>query len=187
MMRASAMVFFSIWVVAAHAAETAPPGVLILHSNQRPTPAHVIIDDTLRTAVAAGFKRPVQIYSEYLDDEWASLEKYAPKQAEFLREKYERRNIRVLVAAAIPALQFATQFRDQILAGMPIVHTIVARDRIDPAALGTAVVGYFEDNDPTPTLRLALRLHPQARRVVVIRGASERDRLWDQRVTLGGG
>jgi hypothetical protein len=112
--RAAAVVLLVTWVFAAQAAETAPPGVLILYSNQRPTPAQVIVEDTLRTVVADGFKRPVELYSEYLDDEWASLETYGAKQAEFLRDKYERRNVRIIVAVSVPALQFLTRFRDRI-------------------------------------------------------------------------
>jgi hypothetical protein len=180
--RAAAVVLLVTWVFAAQAAETAPPGVLILYSNQRPTPAQVIIEDTLRTVVADGFKRPIELYSEYLDDEWASLETYGAKQAEFLRDKYERRNVRIIVAVSVPALQFLTRFRDRIAGGVPVVHILVARDRLDAATLPPAFLGNFEDNDPTPTLALALRLHPRATRLVVIRGASERDRLWDRRV-----
>ena len=157
-------------------------GVLILHSNQRATPAQVIVDDTLRSVVGADFKQPVQLYSEYLDDELIRRVNFGTKQADFLRSKYEARNIRVIVAVAIPALDFATRYRDQIAAGAPIVHTLVARDRVEPATFPSNVVGNFEDNDPLPTLQLALRLHPDARRVVLIRGDSERDRLWDKRL-----
>ena len=157
-------------------------GVLILHSNQRATPAQVIVDDTLRSVVGADFKQPVQLYSEYLDDELIRRVNFGTKQADFLRSKYEARNIRVIVAVAIPALDFATRYRDQIAAGAPIVHTLVARDRVEPATFPSSVVGNFEDNDPLPTLQLALRLHPDARRVVLIRGDSERDRLWDKRL-----
>jgi hypothetical protein len=164
------------------AAAPGPDGVLVLYSNQRPTPAQVTIEDALRTVIADGYKRPVQIHSEYLDDEWASLETYGARNAEFLHDKYERRNVRVVVVAAIPALEFTTRFRDRIAPGVPVVHLIVARDRVDPATLPSGFVGSFEDNDPTPTLELALRLHPQTNRLVFIRGASERDRLWDRRV-----
>ena len=157
-------------------------GVLILHSNQRATPAHVIVDDTLRSVVGADFKQPVQLYSEYLDDELMRFVNFGTKQADFLRSKYEARNIKVIVAVAIPALEFATRYRDQIAAGAPIVHTLVAHDRVEPATFPSGVVGNFEDNDPLPTLQLALRLHPDARRVVLIRGDSERDRLWDKRL-----
>ncbi len=184
MQRAAVLMFVILWAAAARAADVVPPGVLILHSNQRPTPAHVIVDEALRVAIAAGAKRPVLIYSEYLDDEWASLETYAENNAEFLHDKYARRNIRVIVAAAIPAMQFATKFRDRIVAGVPVVHLMVAADRVDGAALPADVVGNFEDNDPQPTLELALRLHPHARRIVVVRGASARDALWDERVRV---
>ncbi|HTR59102.1 MAG TPA: ATP-binding protein [Casimicrobiaceae bacterium] len=179
--RALAAALLVLASLAARAAGAAP-GVLILHSNQRPTPAQVVIEDTLRTVVPQGFKAPVQIFSEYLDDEWASLETYGAAEAEFLAEKYRRRDIRVIVADALPALQFTAKFRDRMFPGLPVVHIAVARDRLEGLALPRNVVGNTENQDPTPTLQLALRLHPGATRLVVIRGASERDRLWDARV-----
>jgi C4-dicarboxylate-specific signal transduction histidine kinase/ABC-type uncharacterized transport system substrate-binding protein len=156
--------------------------VLILHSNQRPTPGQVIIDETLRTVVAREYKAPVLIFSEYLDDEWTSLQSYGLAQADFLREKYARRDIRVIVADALPALRFVTGFRDRLFPGVPIVFLAVAGDRVDRTALQLSIVGILEDHDPMPTLQLALRLHPDARRLVFIRGAGEADRLWDKRV-----
>ena len=181
-MRGTIAVCLALWIIAARAAETAPPGVLILYSNQRPTPAQVAIEDTLRATVSDGLKRPVSLYSEYLDDEWGSLEPHAGKEAEFLQDKYERRNIRVIVAVALPALRFATQFRDRIGADVPVVHLAVAWDRMDRSTLRADVVGNLEDNDPTPTLQLALRLHPGAKRLVLVRGASELDRRWETRM-----
>ncbi len=170
-------------VLAGRAGAAVPaPGVLILHSNQRPTPAQVVIDDTLREVVPEALGRPVRIFSEYLDDEWAAFETYEAVAADLLRNKYGRRNIRVIVADGIPALQFAARYRDQIAPDLPIVHIAVARDRLERLALARDIVGNTENHDPTPTLQLALKLHPNAARLVVIRGASERDRLWDARV-----
>ena len=184
--RATVRATIALWVAllgfAVRAAETAPAGVLILHSNQRPTPAQVVIDDQLRTVVTDGFKRPVQIFSEYLDDEWVSLQTYGAVEAGFLQQKYGGRNIRVAVTDSLPALRFAMQFRERVLAGVPVVFLAVARDRVDRASIPPDIVGVFEDHDPTPTLRLAQRLHPGTTRLVVIRGASELDRLWDHRL-----
>src|SRR5215203_2814175 len=84
---------------AARATEHAP-GVLILHSNQRPTPAAVIIEETLRKVVPDQFGRPVQLFAEYLDAERSTTEDYAQAQAEFLRQKYQFRNVSVIVASA---------------------------------------------------------------------------------------
>src|SRR5262245_2820881 len=61
---------------ASPATDLVPPGVLILHSNQRPTAAGVVIEDTLRTVVPEGLRRPVGLYSEYLDEEWTSVKTY---------------------------------------------------------------------------------------------------------------
>ncbi len=156
--------------------------MLILHSNQRPTPAQVVIEDTLRTVVPQGFASPVALFSEYLDDEWTSLEAYGAAEADFLRSKYGQRGIRVIVADALPALQFAAKFRERIFPDVPVVHIAVARDRLEPLTLPKNVVGNTENHDPTPTLQLALKLHPNANQLVVIRGAADRDRLWDARV-----
>jgi signal transduction histidine kinase len=172
----------ALLVFAAQAAENTPPGVLILHSNQRPTPGQVIIEDTLRAVVPQELKRPVQLFSEYLDDELMSLQTYGLAQAEFLRTKYGRRNISVIVADALPALRFETEFRDRMFPGVPIVYLAVAVDRVDRTALPSGVLGVLEDHDPTPTLQLALRLHPDARRLVFVRGAGDLDRLWDRRI-----
>ena len=132
---------FAVPYSGAQAAENTAPGVLILHSNQRPTPAQVIIDDTLRTVVPQELKRPVNLFSEYLDAEWTSLQTYGLAQAEFLRAKYGSRNISVIVADALPALRFAIEFRDRMFPGVPIVYLSVAVDRVDRMALPPDVVG----------------------------------------------
>jgi signal transduction histidine kinase len=167
--------------LAADAVDTAQPGVLILHSNQRPTVLSVVVDNTLRESVPKGVGSPVQLYSEYLDAEWASLQKHAASEAEFLRGKYDGRNIQVVVAVS-PAASFATEFHDRMFPGVPVVMISVPHDRMDPGTLPNYAVGVFDDYEPTPTLQLALRLHPDARRLVAIRGASETDPLWDTRV-----
>jgi signal transduction histidine kinase len=172
----------AVFAFAAHGADRSAPGVLILHSNQQPTPAQVIIDNALRKVVPEAFKRPVELYSEYLDDEWGSIQKYGPLQAQFLQSKYGDRNIRVIVANALPALQFAAQFRDGSFPGVPVVHLAVARDRLGRVSLPEDMIGNTENHDPTPTLRLALRLHPDTKRIYLIRGASSFDRGWESRL-----
>ena len=179
---AAVAALYAMLALSAHAAEIAAPGVLILYSNQRPTPAQVVIEDTLRSVVSDGLHRPVQMFSEYLDDEWASVEGHAAVEAEYLRTKYSGRNIRAIVAVALPALRFAATSRDAIASNTPVVHLSVARDRLGEVTLPVPVAGGSEDNDPTPTLLLALRLHPGTRHVLLIRGASALDRFWDQRL-----
>ena len=118
-------------LILATAASAASEGVLVIHSNQRATPAAIVIENTLGKVVPEALGRPVELYSEYLDIEWASTETYAAAQAEFLRQKYAGRNIRVIVAAAPAALGFAIRYRDRMLPGVPVVHIAVAKDTLD--------------------------------------------------------
>ena len=169
-------------LAAAATAAATDEGVLVIHSNQRATPAAIVIENTLGKAVPEALQRPVALYSEYLDIEWAATEAYAAAQAEFLRQKYAGRNIRVIVAAAPAALGFAIRYRDRMLPGVPVVHIAVAKDSLDQASLPADVVGKTIDLDPTQTLELALRLQPGARRLVLVLGAAERDRIWERRL-----
>ena len=170
-------------VVAAHTHAASPPdGVLVIHSNQRPTPAAIVIEDTLRKRVPEALQRPVEIYSEYLDIERFSPDAYIGVGTDFLRQKYNDRNIRVIVSAAPQAVRFAATFRDNALPGVPIVHLALPTDQVERMALPSDVIGRTIDLDPFQTLQLAFRLHPDARRLVFVLGAAERDRIWEQRV-----
>lgn len=177
-----ALAVFVMWALVAHAAEPASTGVLIVHSNQRITPAGIVIENTLRSLVPGALQRPVELFSEYLDMEWASTDTFAAAQAEFLRQKYGERNIRVIVASAPQALQFIAKYRDRMLPGVPVVHLAMPKDQLERASFPPDIIGKSVDLDPTSTLELALRLHPEARRLVIVLGAAERDRVWEQRL-----
>jgi len=173
----------ALFVAAGHAADLpSREGVLIIHSNARPTPAAVIVEDAMRQVLANSLGRPVEIYSEYLDAERFPTPDNAATAGEYLARKYGDRNIRVITASAAQALQFAIAFRDRISASVPVVHVGVPKDQAESMTLLPGVVGATADLDPTPTLRMALQLQPDARHIVVALGAAERDRLWGDRV-----
>jgi len=170
-------------LAAAHGVQAAmPDGVLVVHSNQRPTVAALIIDDGLRKALSDRFEHPAALYAEYLDAESPSIGSFGAAAADFLRGKYGGRNIRVIVASAPQALQFVLEHRDRLLPGVPIVHVAIPRERLAQMKVPADVVGRPIDLDPAPTLALAARLHPDARRLVIVLGAAERDRVWERRV-----
>lgn len=172
----------ALLALATAAAAATPEGVLVIHSNQRATPAAIVIETTLGKVVPEALQRPIEIFSEYLDIEWASSETYAAAEAEFLRQKYSARDVRVIVAAATDALRFAIQYRDHMLPGVPLVHIAVAKDTLERISLPADVVGSSIDLDPQQTLEFALRLQPSAKHLVIVLGAADRDRIWEQRV-----
>ena len=132
---AALLLTFVSWPGWAQRQDGGAANVLVVHSNQRATPAQVIIEDTLRDVIAAGLAAPVQVFSEYLDDEWTSTAAFAERQAEFLRERYRNRDIRVVVADALPALLFLRKYRAQVAPDVPVVYLAVAPDRVPPLGL----------------------------------------------------
>ncbi len=74
------------------------------------------------------------------------------------------------------------EHRDRALPGVPIVHLSMPGDLLPKRGLPPDVVGTTIDLDPTATFELALRLQPDARRLVVVVGAAERDRVWERRI-----
>jgi len=163
-------------------AQEAATKVLVIHSNQRPTVAAMVIEDTLRKALPEMLGRPVDIFSEYLDEEWTSVEAYGQAEADFLKIKYGNRNIGVIVASAPQAVQFATIYRDRMLPAVPVVHIALASDSPQGTNLPADIVGRPMNLDPADTLQLMLRMHPDATRLVMIIGTAERDRAWERRL-----
>ena len=173
---------FASRACAADGADAPPPAVLIVHSNQRPTPAAVVIEDTLRGTIPAQLRRPVEVHSEYLDVEIPASATLVADQIAFLAHKYESRNVRAIIASAAGAVPFALRLREQMSSAVPIVHIAVPLDALPAMALPGNVVGKPVDLDPTATIKLALQLHPGVSRIVVVLGATERDRAWEKRI-----
>src|SRR4029077_14671742 len=149
---ATRVALFTVLLAFAPLAAGATPidGVLIIHGS-RAQPATVIIGKVLGSVVTDALQRPVYFFEEYLDIEWVSTEVYATAQAEFLRQKYSGRNVRVIVADTFAALQFTLKFRDRMLPAVPVVHVSVPIEQLKGVLLPADVVGKTIDLDPTET------------------------------------
>ena len=89
--------------------------------------------------------------------------------------KYRERRPDLLIAVSGAAVSFLVKYRAELFTGVPIVYCSVAGDP-RPKNLETeriAVVPVF--NGETPTLEMALRLHPDTRQVAVVAGSGRRD------------
>src|SRR5262249_53454522 len=111
----------------------------------------------------------------------------ASEQIEFLGHKYRTRNIGVIVTSGPSSMASALTLRERMASSAPVVHVAMPLDSLAGLALPPYVVGRAIDQDPTRTIRLAMQLHPGVKRVVVVLGASERDRVWDRRVREAAG
>ncbi len=87
-----------------------------------------------------------------------------------LAEKYRGLTMDVIVAVGKPGLDFAARHRGRLWPHTPIVFVSIAREQLRDAPLPPDTTGVLTSLDVDPTITLARRLQPNARRVIVVGG-----------------
>ena len=166
-----------------HAAPAQVGNVLVLYSNNRLLPANVEVDRGLRQTGARAPTSQVEIFDEFLDRPAFSGPEFERIFAAYLRDKYAMRPPSAIVVFGFPALDFLLRHRAELFTRVPVVHFAVDEASLRSAKpLPADVVGVPVAYDFVGTIRLALRLHPRATRVVIVTGTGAGDRAWEARL-----
>ena len=114
-------------------------------------------------------KRPdLMTLVEYLDTKHFPQPEHAASMVRYLASKYWMHRFALVIALDNPALELLLQHRQQLFPGVPIVFAGVNDFRPELLAGQSGITGVAQREDVAGTLRLALALHPQARRVFVV-------------------
>ena len=154
-----------------------PKTVVVFYSEERANPAMVTMDQALRSTFRRAPGR-IQIFNEYLDQERIFTESYERGLIAYLREKYQDKKFDLIVAVGAPALRMLNKNGETLYPGVPVVFGILTRRNAEGLNLGSNGTGVTARIDWEPTLDLALNLHPDTRRVIVVAGDSSVDRLY---------
>lgn len=172
-----ALLFFQ----AASGAETR--NVLVIYGNSRLLPANVQYDQGLRETIRTSADRPVALFDEFLDFSRFGGQAYAEAVVAYLRTKYASRPPALIVVANEEALSFLVSNRAAFFPQGPVVHMSVGRSFLRMnRALSADIVGVPIEYEFSETIEQALRWHPQARHLMIVTGASVRDRGWEARL-----
>lgn len=117
-------------------------------------------------------KNNIQIYVEYMGSKWASGDQYFLQLAQTLKDKYKAVSFDVIIASDNEALDFLKKYRDAMFGMSPVVFCGVNDVRSDDIKGLTYYTGVNETPDIKGTLDLALRLHPNTKKIYVISDAS---------------
>jgi len=157
--------------------------VLVLYSNNRLVPGNVAVDRGLRAALTSSADRPVQVFVEFLDRPEFSGEAYEGIMMTYLRDKYAARPPDAIVGVSDEAFHFLFRHRAQLFPKIPLVYTAVSKSFLSTIpTLPADVIGVPIEYDYSGTIEQALRWHPAVRQLVVVTGASERDREREARL-----
>ena len=164
----------------AHASQsTAKTRILILHPYDQALPASVQAGQAIRERLTREFGA-LDIYSEYLDMSRFRGEPYHRLMAGHIEQKYGPKSPSLAIALGAPSLRFALKQRAALGTAVPIVYCCVKPSTIAGFKNASNVFGIEDNYNIGPTVRLAMQLQPEARRLLVLSGASIEDQLTEQ-------
>jgi signal transduction histidine kinase len=169
------------------AAEEKARNVLVLYSNSRLLPANVEVERGLRDAIPANGAQRIEVFDEFLDTPRFGGDQYIHAMESYLREKYAKRPPDVIVAVSDEALRFMMKARtDDLYPHVPVIHAAVFMSALrSMTPLPTGITGVPIELEHFATIEQVLRWQPEARRVVIVTGASPQDREWEQQIRNG--
>ena len=152
--------------------------VLALYGSRPDLPSNVIVDEIIRSTLERELGPRLDFYAEFLDTaRWPEGEVQIAVH-DFLRRRYAKRKLSVIIAVARPAINFMRIYGDELFPGVPIV-AYGDSDALRDWEPGRPITGTLAKIDLSRTVELILRLQPGTREILVISGTSDSDR-WRQ-------
>jgi hypothetical protein len=155
--------------------------VVILDSSDPSQPAAQTFSRVSREALTRRTSRRIEFYPEFLDALRFQGAVYDAEIVGFLTKKYQAAPPDLIVTIYPQALQFLAQHRTELWPDTPVVFVAVPDDLPLARTPPPGFTGVLTLVDIAGTIELARQLQPELRRVVVVSGASEFDRLWRTR------
>jgi len=162
------------------AAQAPTKRVLILSGSDPNFPGFSIITQGLRSVIRDGSSSRIEFIYELQEGLVKSPDSESADQelVDYLSRKYEGKKIDLILAVVAPRFRLLLKHNPRLFADIPKVFYDFEFEREATIRdLGPNVTGVWAKLELTQTLDLALALQPEARRVVVVTGNSDQDRL----------
>jgi PAS domain S-box-containing protein len=165
---------------AAAAGPGTPKLVVVLYPDESDgAPGLVLVNNAIRSTFAAESPGRVELRNEYVNTSRLTDADFVRTQVSLLQRKYAGRKVDLVIAGLSSGLDFALRYRDELFPGVPIVFVAVDQREVTARRLPPDVIGVPIRMDLRGTLDLALRLHPDTRRVFVVAGSAPFDTDWE--------
>ncbi len=174
----SALVFLTtLWPAAA---DEQPRRILLLEGLTVTQPAGVRTLEAFKNRLKEKGVENIETFIEFLELGRFPGQAHETLTARFLAEKYSESPPDLLIPISRGALAFLLQYRSKIAPNTPIVYCCTAASAVTAMNVPREVIGVVTEYNWLRTLALAERLQPDARNLVVISGASDFDRAWQE-------
>jgi C4-dicarboxylate-specific signal transduction histidine kinase len=155
---------------------TPPKRILLLLPFEASRPGSVAISKGIEEGVKASFSGAVDISTENVGPVPPEPENYPARMDDWIAYKYSRVKFDAIVAVTFPPALLANSLRDRFWPGATLLLVLIDEERwANPGAIPrSARVLLALDNKEA--VRSALQMLPGTRRVVLLGGASQRDK-----------
>jgi signal transduction histidine kinase len=171
-------------VAAAGDGEPAVRRVLVVLQDESTLEASMDIARGVRKALNDQGATKFEVYIEYLDIVRFPAPDNVRRLADYIVKKYENVPLDAVIALGPRAIQFMLEHRRRIAPGVPLVFGDVSERTLEQIRLPKDAWGIVTPYDVGKTVDLALRLQPEATRIVVVNGTAEFDRYWEESARL---
>jgi hypothetical protein len=151
--------------------------VLMVSTGSRIAPGFGLVERKIFDTLQQLESRRIEFYSEYLDIIRFPSVSYQRLFRDYLHEKYADQHPNLLILNYVGNLVVAEKFLRQLFPGVKVVLAGLTEEDVLPEQFGGDVSGIVQRTDLRGTMDLILRLQPETRRVVVIGGTAEIDRI----------
>jgi PAS domain S-box-containing protein len=143
------------------------PKILIINSYH---PGYIWSDEEQQGAIEVLRRGAPErnIYVEYMDSKHQAGGAYLETLRTLFRQKYQNKKIDVILALDNPALRFVLINRKTLFPDVPVVFCGINDYQPDMHKGHADVTGIAQSMDPSGTIDLMLKLHPQTREILVI-------------------
>ena len=166
------------------AAQAPTKRVLILSGSDPNYPGFSIITQGIRSIIRNESSSRIEFIYELQEDLLKPSDSESDDQelVDYLSRKYEGKKIDLILGLVAPRLRVLLKHNPGLFADIPkVVYDFEDEREATIRSLGPNVTGVWATLELTQTLDLALALQPEARRVVVVTGNSDQDRLQRER------
>lgn len=145
-----------------------PRYVLILNSYRPDTRYTQLQIDAIRHGLSRFGPQRVNFYYEYLDVVNDNDERFFMSLSAWYHERYEHRNLDLVITTDSPALKFALIYGDAAFPGVPIVFSGGASKDVLKIVNNGRATGVVESVDVAGTIRLAMQLQPNLKHIILL-------------------
>ncbi len=154
--------------------------VLILNGTDPYLPQYLAVDSAMRASLANHRAERIVLFSESLDAQLFTEDALDTENFALLAKKYKGLHINVVDVVSRAALEFFQRHGSRLWPGARIVYQGFMGEAVDRTELPPNSIEIAPLNDVGATIDMAWRMQPNARRILVVSGASDIDKRSEQ-------